>query len=71
MAIVLTSKTRYNGGVKVKRQFGSSTITEFWVEIDGKLQTNTVLGYGPTPGDRKTYALKKVQAEVVKEVSRA
>lgn len=61
MNIQLVSKSRYNGGINIKRQFGSSTITEFHVHINGILQDWTVKGYGPTPGDRKTYAKKIAQ----------
>ncbi len=60
--IVLTSAYRYNGGVARKRLSGSSTVTEFYVTIDGVLQPGRVTGYGRTPGDRKTYARKVVEA---------
>lgn len=54
-----TSLRRYNGGVRVKRAWGSSTVTTFlvgfrdrrpdtWMEIDA---------YGATPGERKIYAI--------------
>lgn len=63
MKIELHSASRYNGGVKVKRVWGSSTVTEFHVIIDGVLQNYTVTGYGKTPGERKTFAKNKVIEE--------
>lgn len=60
--LVAWSMSRYNGGVKAKRAYGSSTITRFavfyaehehnpekWVEVE--------VG-GKTPGERKSAALK-------------
>jgi len=61
--IDLYSKSRYNGGIAVKRAHGSSTITEFWVHVDGALQPWTVEGRGPTPGERKTAAKAKALAK--------
>lgn len=61
MKIKLTSAERYNGGIAVKRKWGSSTVTEFYVTIDGVLQPEKVTGYGKTPGDRKAYAKRKVE----------
>lgn len=54
--IELTSASRYNGGIAIKRRHGSSTVTSFWVTVDGVLQPEQVTGYGPTPGERKTNA---------------
>ena len=54
------SMERYNGGVRIKRQFGSSTVTVFMVGVEGS-QPGTwvkIEGYGATPGARKTYALE-------------
>jgi hypothetical protein len=54
---------RHNGGIAVKRQWGSSTITEFWVYLDYKKADGSyadmvkVRAYGKTPGERKTYAI--------------
>jgi hypothetical protein len=58
------SMERYNGGVRIKRQYGSSTVTRFLVRPKGSKALNDpgavmVEGYGPTPGERKTYAMKK------------
>lgn len=59
MKIKLTSADRYNGGVKIKRMYGSSCVTHSWVEVDGKLQKDKVVGYGKTPGERKTFAKER------------
>lgn len=61
MKIVAFSKERYNGGVRVKRRFGSSTVTIFWVHPEGAPAKDweEIAGYGPTPRDRKTYAINK------------
>lgn len=64
--VIAVSKSRYNGGVAVKRAHGSATVTTFWVfraedEKDPSKWVE-VNGYGPTPGDRKTYAIKKFLA---------
>jgi hypothetical protein len=57
---------RHNGGIAIKRQWGSSTVTEFWVYKDEKTPNESMVkiqAYGKTPGKRKTYALK--QAELI------
>lgn len=65
MKLKAFSKSRYNGGVKAKRQYGSSTITTFYVmreqdETRAHLWVTVEVG-GKTPGDRLTAA--KVKAE--------
>ena len=54
------SVERYNGGVKYKRLYGSSTVTVFLVGLEGSPAGTWMKleGYGATPGERKTYALK-------------
>ena len=49
---------RYNGGVKIKRLYGSSTVTRFYVGAEGSDPATWVPidGYGATPGERATYA---------------
>jgi hypothetical protein len=59
--IIAKSFERYNGGIRIKRLYGSSTVTRFYV-YDSKDEHNPqvwsiVTGYGPTPGDRKTFAI--------------
>lgn len=67
MKLKTTSRNAYNGGVAAKRQYGSSTMTEFWVfrpedENNPKRWAIVVVG-GKTPGDRATRA--KIQAEPI------
>jgi hypothetical protein len=58
--IVAQSYERYNGGARVKRQYGSATVTKFFVEVKGDPSTRAeVVGYGKTPGDRKTHAIEQ------------
>jgi len=66
--IELISANRYNGGVRIKRQWGSSTVTEFWVRVNGVPQDYKVVGYGKTPGERKSYAKKVVEGRFIEEV---
>lgn len=61
--IVASSQERYNGGVKIKRLYGSSTMTKFFIyfadERSDPSRWLVVEGYGPTPGDRKTDAIRR------------
>ena len=54
-----TSFERYNGGIRIKRLYGSSTVTRFYVGVEGSDPSTweKIEAYGPTPGDRKTFAL--------------
>ena len=56
-----TSVERYNGGARVKRQYGSATVTRFLVGEKGSDPSEWVKveGYGKTPGERKTYAFEQ------------
>jgi len=61
--IKAVSFERYNGGIAIKRRFGSSTITKFYVSIDGVPDSQRIVeGYGKTPGERKTYAISSYKA---------
>ena len=67
MKLQTCSKERFNGGVKAKRQYGSSTMTTFWVfrpedEKNADLWATVTVG-GKTPGERSTAA--KVKAEPI------
>jgi hypothetical protein len=67
MQLKTTSRSRYNGGAAAKRQYGSSTMTEFWVyrpqdENNPKRWATVIVG-GRTSGDRSTRA--KIQAEPI------
>jgi hypothetical protein len=61
--IVASSFERYNGGVRIKRLYGSSTVTRFYVhfadEANDPSRWLVVEGYGPTPGERKTDAIRR------------
>ena len=61
--IVANSYERYNGGARVARQYGSSTVTRFYVyRSEDKNDAGKWLkveGYGKTPGERKTDAIRR------------
>ena len=67
MKLQTASKERHNGSVKAKRQYGSSTITTFWVfRPEDERNANrwaTVAVGGKTPGERATAT--KVKAEPI------
>jgi hypothetical protein len=69
--IIAVSSERYNGGIAIKRKYGSSTVTRFIVyreeHADNPSEWKKVEGYGPTPGDRKTDAIRRYQATIWKE----
>jgi len=58
--ILTFSMQRYNGGIAIKRKYGSSTVTRFYVMFaeDEKdaARWEVIEGYGKTPGERATYA---------------
>ena len=67
MKLQVCSKERFNGGVKAKRQYGSSTMTTFWVfrpedERNAGHWATVTVG-GKTPGERATAA--KIKAEPI------
>lgn len=64
MTIKAVSESRYNGGAAIKRKYGSSTVTRFYV-WDEKTPNDTKLieGFGPTPGDRKTDAIRRFEGK--------
>lgn len=61
--IKAVSYERYNGGARVKRAYGSSTVTRFYVFFEGDERDPSkwvkVEAYGATPGERKTYAIQR------------
>lgn len=63
--LVTHSKNRHNGGVRAKRLYGSSTITEFYVfrpeDKDIPSRWATVEVGGRTPGERATAAKAKAE----------
>jgi len=64
--IVASSFERYNGGVRIKRLWGSSTVTRFYVykksDRDDPKKWKIIEGFGKTPGERKTQAIGKFKA---------
>ncbi len=59
MKIEAISMSRYNGGAKAKRQYGSSTITVFSVGVVGNPASyKDIEAGGATPGARKTAAIE-------------
>ena len=71
MKLKASSFQRYNGGAAHKRRWGSSTITRFYVwrspeDDDNAKAWLVVEGYGKTPGERKTDAMRKAEAELLK-----
>lgn len=68
MRLVATSMSRYNGGVRALRLYGSRAITTFCVhrpEDDKRpeLWVNVEVG-GPTPGERKTKAKELAEPKI-------
>ncbi len=59
------SYERYKANANERRMFpGSKTVTKFLVGFEGS-EPNTwkrIVGYGPTPGERKTYAINNFLA---------
>jgi hypothetical protein len=57
--IVAVSKERYRATAAQKRAYGGSTVTEFYVQFKGDPESvRVVKGFGRTPGDRKTFAMR-------------
>jgi hypothetical protein len=56
--ITAVSKDRYRATAAERRQYGGSTITEFYVTRQDTDETKVFTGYGKTPGERKTYAMQ-------------
>lgn len=50
---------RYRASAAERRLHGGATITEFYVMRHDTKQTALVSGYGPTPGGRKTDAMRR------------
>lgn len=63
MKILALSRYRYRATAAERRQYGGATVTEFFVyraEDEHKPDRwRIVRGYGPTPGDRKTDAIRR------------
>lgn len=65
MQLKAISRSRYNGGVKAKRLYGSSTITEFFVfrPEDERNPSRVIIveAGGKTPGERASAAKAKAE----------
>lgn len=63
--VVATSKDRYKASAEEKRRYGGSTVTEFYMRFadDPIGKSEVVTGYGKTPGDRKTDAIRRFRAK--------
>lgn len=59
--VFANSYERWRATASEKRIYGGNTVTKFLVGFEGTEPSTWVwiVGYGPTPGERKTYAIKK------------
>ena len=61
--IVASSQERYRASASERRMYGGSTVTRFFVfykdDEDDPNKWLMVTGYGPTPGERKTDAIRR------------
>ena len=69
------SEYRYRASASERRLHGGSTVTQFLVGYEGSDPSTwmRIMGYGPTPGERKTYAIKKFlgsQDDPAKEIKK-
>lgn len=62
--IFAQSIERYRAHASEKRMYGGGTVTKFIVGYEGSDASTwqTIIGYGPTPGNRKTFAINKFLA---------
>jgi hypothetical protein len=68
MKLVTASKSRYNGGVRAKRLYGSACITTFYVfrpeDKDNPNRWVTIEVGGKTPGERSTKAKELAEPKI-------
>lgn len=58
--IEASSMYRYRATAQERRTYGGCTVTDFWISIVGEPGTGRLVrGYGPTPGERKTDAIRR------------
>jgi hypothetical protein len=66
-----SSKDRYRATAAQRRLYGGAAITEFYIfrkeDRNDASKWLVVTGYGPTPGERKTFALNKAVAIFVEK----
>lgn len=57
--VFAVSQERWRASAAEKRAYGGSTVTKFLVGYEGSEPATwqNIVGYGPTPGDRKTFAI--------------
>jgi hypothetical protein len=68
----ITSQHRYRASASERRLWGGSTVTEFLIEdpnFEGSARWHKVMGYGPSPGERRTDALRRYGAKVGQAVA--
>lgn len=61
--ILASSRYRYRASAAERRQYGGATVTEFFVyraeDAHNADRWRIVRGYGATPGERKTDAIRR------------
>lgn len=59
--IIANSFERYRATAAERRMYGGATVTKFYVYRAGEHPSKwlIVMGYGKTPGERKTDAIKR------------
>lgn len=65
--VFATSINRYRATAAEKRIYGGATVTEFLCGVDGAAPSTwrKIVGFGKTPSERKTFAIKAFLASVV------
>jgi len=67
MKIKAVSFERYRATTRERRLYGGKTVTIFYVWQDGDDSTQLkVTGYGSTPGERKTDAIRRAKLQWAK-----
>lgn len=63
--VLAISKDRYKASADERRRYGGNTVTEFYMRFaDEPISANIVVtGYGKTPGERKTDAVRRFRAK--------
>ncbi len=64
------SVERYRASASERRLHGGNTVTKFLVGYDDSHSSTWayIMGYGPTPGQRKTYAINQFRAREAAKV---
>jgi hypothetical protein len=58
--IMARSYERYNGGVAIKRKYGSATVTMYCVWREGRPEEKKLVkGFGATSADRRADAIRR------------